>query len=147
MGFSVSGSAAIIFIGVIVAAGVAVPSIIGDVGSLAGAQGKQVDRGIDTLNTDIEIEAATYNATDDGLALRAANVGSTSLSVNGTSVLLDGTIPSTEDVTTDVEGNEATGLWLSGETLNVTVGGVSPEPNRVKIVTENGIAEIAEVEP
>lgn len=146
MGFSVSGSAAIIFIGLIVAGGVAIPSIVGNVGSLAGAQGQQVDRGIDALNTDVEIQATTYNATNDELDLRVGNSGSTTLSVNKTSVLVDGAIPSTETITTDVEGNSGADLWLPGETVNATVENVEPTPERVKIVTENGIAETTGVE-
>lgn len=146
MGFSVSGSAAIIFIGLIVAAGVAIPSIVGGIGSLAGAQNQQIDRGVDSLNTDIEIEAGSYNGTDEELDIRVANTGSTSLSVNGTTVLVDGEIPSEESVTTDVEGNANADLWLPGETLNVTAENVDPAPERVKIVSENGIAETAEVE-
>lgn len=145
MGFSVSGSAAIVFIGVIVAAGIAIPSIVGSLGSLAGAHGEQTDRGIEALNTEFKIENTSYNATSNELDLRAKNTGSTSLSVNDTSVLVDGEIPSTDNVTTDVEGNTNANLWLPGETLNVTVERVDPEPDRVKIVTENGIAETAGV--
>jgi flagellar protein FlaF len=145
MGFSVSGSAAIVFIGVIVAAGIAIPSIVGSLGSLAGAQGQQTDRGIEALNTDFDIENTSYNATRDELDIRAKNTGSTSLSVNDTSVLVDGVIPSADDVTTDVEGDANADLWLPGETLNVTVERVEPKPDRVKVVTENGIAETAGV--
>lgn len=144
MGFSVSGSAAIVFIGLIVAAGIAIPSVVGSFGSMASAQGQQTDRGVETLNTDIEIRNTTYNATgNEELDVRLANTGSKTLSVNKTSVLVDGTIPPAGDVTTDVEGDTNADLWLPGETLNVTVENVNPD--RVKIVTENGIAETAEV--
>lgn len=143
MGFSVSGSAAIVFIGLIVAAGIAIPSVVGSFGSMASAQGQQTDRGVETLNTDIEIRNTTYNATDNELDVRLSNTGSTTLSVDETSVLVDGTIPPAGDVTTDVEGNTNADLWLPGETLNVTVSNVDPEPDRVKVVTENGIARTA----
>lgn len=146
MGFSVSGSAAIVFIGLIVAAGIAIPSVVGSFGSMASAQGQQTDRGVETLNTDIAIETATYNASgNDDLEIRASNTGSTSLSVNGTTVLVDGDIPASADVTTDVEGDGAADLWLPGETLNVTVGNQNQEPTRVKLVTENGVAETTEI--
>jgi flagellar protein FlaF len=144
VGFSVSGSAAIVFIGLIVAAGVAIPSAVGSFESMASAQGQQTDRGVEALNTAIGIENVTYNATDDELDVRLENTGSTTLSVNGTSVLVDGTIPPAGDVTTDVEGDTNAALWLPGETLNVTVGNVV-DPDRVKVVTGNGISETAEV--
>jgi flagellar protein FlaF len=144
VGFSVSGSAAIVFIGLIVAAGIAIPSAVGSFESMASAQGDQTDRGVEALNTAIEIENASHNATDGELDVRLRNTGSTTLSVNKTSVLVDGTVPPAGDVTTDVEGDTGAELWLPGETLNVTVGNIA-DPGRVKVVTGNGIAETAEV--
>jgi flagellar protein FlaF len=144
VGFSVSGSAAIVFIGLVVAAGVAVPAAVGSFESMASAHGEQTDRGVEALNTAIVIENATYNATDDELVVRLENTGSTTQSVNDTSVLVDGTIPPVGDVTTDVGGDPNAKLWLPGETLNATVGNAG-DPRRVKIVTGNGISETAEV--
>ncbi|MDR9430500.1 MAG: fla cluster protein FlaF [Natronomonas sp.] len=144
-----SGSAAIIFIGLLVATGIAVPPLIGSFGSLAGAQGQQVDRGIDALNTEFGVWRVTYDSTDDRLALELNNTGSTTLSINETNVLLDGVIPTPQNVTTDIAGDGATDLWLPGETLDITVANVDTKPTRVKIVTENGVArtenEITEI--
>ena len=139
MGFSVSGSAAIIFVGLLVAAGIAIPPMIGSFGSLAGAQGEQVDRGVEALNTDFEITGAVYDDGDDELDLNVSNTGSTTLGVAETSLLIDGEIPNSGDVTTTIDGDE-TELWLPGETLSITVNNVDPEPDRVKIVAENGIS-------
>jgi flagellar protein FlaF len=50
-------------------------------------------------------------------------------------------IPSAGTVTTEVDGDTDTDLWLPGGTLTVTIEDVETEPARVKIVTENGIAE------
>ena len=132
MGFSVSGSAAIIFIGLVVAVGIAVPPVVGSFGSLADAQGEQIDRGIDALNTDFEIESATYDADNERLTLELVNTGSTTLSRAKTSVLVDGEI---------YPGVADEGLWVPGETITITVEDVTTEPERVKIVAENGIAE------
>ena len=131
VGFSVSGSAVIIFVGVMVAAGIAVPSLVGSMGALADSQGEQVDRGIDALNTEFEITSATYDseATDPDLTIELKNTGSTTLREERTSVLTDG-VPETDATNT--------GLWVPGETITITVNGL---PDRVKIVAENGIAE------
>ena len=129
MGFSVSGSAAIIFIGLVVAAGIAVPPVVGSFGSLAGAQGEQVDRGIDALNTEFEIESATYDDDEDKSTINVRNSGSTTLSGEKTSVLVDGQIE--PDAVDD-------GLWVPGETRTIEIDG---QPHRVKIVAENGITE------
>jgi len=132
VGFSVSGSAVIIFVGVMVAAGIAVPSLVGSMGALADSQGEQVDRGIDALNTEFEITSATYDQSAEELTLELKNTGSTTLTLEGTSVLVDG------DLKAGVTG---TGLWLPGETTTVTITGETTKPARVKVVTENGIAE------
>ena len=141
VGFSVSGSAAIIFVGVMVAAGIAVPSLVGSMGALADSQGEQVDRGIDALNTEFKITSATYNASgQENVQVELKNTGSTTLSVNKTSVLVDGTIQRDADIlSTDVDGEPDTTLWLPGQTFTIEIDYSSP--NRVKVVTENGIAE------
>lgn len=141
MGFSVSGSAAIIFVGVIVAAGIAVPPIVGSFGELSSSQSQQIDRGVDALNTDIDIESATYDDENDELELELENTGSTSLAVADTSLLIDGEIPDVGNVTTAVDGDGSAELWRPGERLTITVSGVTQVPDRVKVVTENGIAE------
>jgi len=133
MGFSVSGSAAIIFIGVIVAAGIALPPIVGSIGSLAGAQGEQVDRGIDALNTDFGIETTLIENedADDDLEVTLTNTGSTTLSRAKTSVLVDGDIR---------PGAAGEGLWAPGEEITITIEAV-PSEGQLKVVVENGIAE------
>jgi len=132
VGFSVSGSAVIIFVGMMVAAGIAVPALVGSMGALADSQGEQVDRGIDTLNTEFEVTSATYNESgQDKLKVNLTNTGSTTLTLEGTSVLIDGEIR---------PGLTGTGLWLPGDPLTITTG-ESSKPSSVKIVVENGIAE------
>ena len=144
VGFSVSGSAAIIFVGVMVAAGIAVPSLVGSMGALADSQGEQVDRGIDALNTEFEVMSATYNASgNDDLEITLSNTGSTTLGVAETSVLVNGEIPDSEDVTTEVEGDQSAELWLPGDTLTITVN-PADSTGRIKVVAENGIAETTE---
>jgi len=132
VGFSVSGSAVIIFVGMMVAAGIAVPALVGSMGALADSQGEQVDRGIDALNTEFEVTSATYNESGNGnLDLDIKNTGSTTLTLEGTSVLIDG------EIRPSLTG---TGLWVPGETITITTD-ESSKPDSVKIVAENGIAE------
>ncbi|CAI49138.1 fla cluster protein FlaF [Natronomonas pharaonis DSM 2160] len=139
MGFSVSGSAVIVFIGLVVAAGIAVPPLMGSVGNLASAQGTQIDQGTERLNTDVEIAAATYDDDAEELDIELENTGTTSLSVADTDLLVDGAMQTDADnLATTVEGDADAELWLPAETLTMTVGATT-EPDRVKVVTENGI--------
>ena len=146
MGFSVSGSAVIIFIGLVIAAGIAVPPLLGSVGDLASAQGEQIEQGTDRMNTDIEIAAAVYEDGDPGeLTVELENAGTTTLSIEHTDMLVDGEIQTEsgdgkgtaivlEDDTTDPDAE----LWLPAETLEITVD-ADAEPDRIKVVTENGV--------
>lgn len=145
MGFSVSGSAIIIFIGLVVAAGVAVPPLLGSVGDLSGAQGTQIEQGTDRLNTDIEIIAAVYESGDPGtLTIELENTGTTTLSVESTDLLVDGEIQTkSEDgkqtgIVVEGDTDPDAQLWLPAETLEITVE-ADAEPDRIKIVTENGV--------
>jgi flagellar protein FlaF len=142
VGFSVSGSAVIVFVGVVIAVGVSVPPVLASMGDLADAHGDQIDRGTDQLNTDIAIESTVYNQTRGELTINATNTGSTTLAINETSVLLNGTIQTRsngEIIETAIDGaGTETTLWLPGETLEIRID-TGTEPDRVKLVTENGI--------
>jgi flagellar protein FlaF len=62
------------------------------------------------------------------------------LSVNDTDILIDGIYTEhTEMVTLEVDDDDATDLWLPGETLQANVS-VESRPARVKIVTGPGVA-------
>jgi flagellar protein FlaF len=68
------------------------------------------------------------------------NNGSTALSISETDLISNGSYVTRDAyVSTSVDGNTETDLWLPGETYSLTVT-QSPKPDRVKIVTENGVA-------
>ena len=138
MGFSVSGSAVIIFIGAVIAAGIAAPTVVGSVEELAGAHSEQIDQGTETLNTDITIENATYDSSTGTLNVTVENTGSTSLSINDTSFLVDGEINTTSELTTEIGGTTDVEVWVPAETLEIRTD-TSSAPGRIKIVTENGV--------
>jgi flagellar protein FlaF len=138
VGFSVSGSAVIIFIGAVVAAGIAAPTFVGSVDELASAHSEQIDQGTETLNTDIAIQNATYDSSAGTLNVTVENTGSTSLSVNDTSFLVDGEINTTAELTTEIGGTTDVAVWVPAETLEIRTD-TNSAPGRVKIVTENGV--------
>lgn len=147
MGFSVSGSAVIIFVGLVVAAGIAVPPLLGSVGDLASAQGEQIEQGTDRMNTGFEIVAAVYEDGDPGeLTVGLENTGTTTLRIEHTDLLVDGEIQTEsgdgKQTAIVLEDGDATDpdaeLWLPAETLEITVD-ADAEPDRIKVVTENGV--------
>ena len=143
MGFSTSGATAIVFIGMLVAVGIAYPVLQSAHDERLSAIDDRDDRTLEMRNTAISVEEASYNGSE--LTVNVTNTGSTTLSVPATDLLIDG-IYWTESADDDVlvEGQSDRERWQPGERLTIIVS-TSEQPNRVKVVTEYGIAETAEV--
>jgi len=101
------------------------------------AREERTDRNLERTNTAIEITTVNYNTTSDYLNVIVENTGSTELTVSDVDLLADNSYLT--GYRTAVEGEPATDLWLPRETLSINAT-VSPEPNRVKIVTGPGVA-------
>lgn len=141
MGFSVSGSFAVIVVGALIGFGMFATATTNGFELVNDAQRQAHDARLDQQNTAIEIANATYNATTTTVEIEVTNTGSTELSVNATDVLLDNEFQTTFE-TRSVDGDASTDLWLPGETLTVEIDR-GTAPNRVKIVTGPGVAETA----
>ena len=137
MGFSVSGSAAIVFVGLFIAFGTFYSASTNTMEQVTDARSDWQDRDLDQHNTDIEITAATYNNTTDRLTVETNNTGAVALSVNETDLIADNEylIPDRSDV----NGDAATDIWATGQrlTFNVSLG---TQPDRVKVTTGTGVA-------
>ena len=146
MGFSVSGSAAILFIAAFVSVGILYSAAYNGYERVQDADNSYDDRMLEQRNTAVNVTNATYNASGNGLVtVNVTNHGSTTLSVNETDLLVDGAFEPRDDyVDWNVEGETDTSLWLPGETYNITVD--VGDPNRVKVVTGPGVTETATVE-
>jgi flagellar protein FlaF len=141
MGFGVSGATAIIFLGLFIAAGTMFTTTSATFEAVDDARDSRQEQLLDRRNTAITVTNATYNTTSGTLSLSASNEGSTTLSVNGTTVLVDNEYEPTAPAS--VGGNAATDLWEPGETLTLNV--TTTQPSRVKIVTEFGVADASDV--
>jgi flagellar protein FlaF len=139
MGFSTSGSVATLFVGALVCLSTVYPVMETANERVTEATEARDDRALAQANTAMNVTNVGYNASTDTLIVNVTNSGSTTLSVGGTDLLLDGTYVT--DATTRVEGDSGRTIWVPGEQLQFEVTGVTAEPGRVKLVTENGIAE------
>lgn len=137
MGFGVSGSTAIIFLGLLVATGTLYTAASTTAERLDEAHDETRERLLDRENTDIEIASATYDSSADNLEVTVTNDGATTLSVTDTTLLVDNAhvAPDTTSVGTD----DTTDIWAPGETLTISVSGTG-STSRVKVVAENGVA-------
>jgi flagellar protein FlaF len=140
VGFGVSGSTAIIFLGLLVATGTLYTAASTTAERLDEAHDDDQERLLDRKNTDVEIASASNVSTN--LEVKVTNTGSTTLSVEGTTLLVDNSYVSPD--TTKVEGDQATDVWAPGETLTFEVVDEG-DAARIKVVTENGVAATAVV--
>lgn len=141
MGFSVSGSAAIVFIAAFVSVGILYTAAYNGYEDVTMAQDSQVDRYLEQRNTEVDIIATSYNGTSGNLTVQVLNEGATTLAVSETDVVVDGVYQSSW-LSSNVSGSTTTDVWAPGETLNVTVSVSSEEPDRVKVVTQTGVSDV-----
>ncbi|SDR38416.1 flagellin [Natronobacterium texcoconense] len=152
MGFSTSAAAAIMLIAFLVAAGVIFPAIFTVSADTGDAFAAQAEQNRDQANTDIDV--LPYETDGGDLTVTVENEGTTSLTVTDTDLLVNGQFVQ-PDETAVVDENEdedddvytETDIWVPGTTLELTIyeetlseNGID-DPERVKIVTETGIAD------
>lgn len=138
MGFSVSGSAAIVFVGVFLAFSTAYTASANGFERVSDARSAVDEEALERQNTALSITNATYDAGNDTLTVEAVNEGTTALEVGGVDLLVDNAYRD-EFAVRRVGGDNATALWLPGERLHLEVT-ASSKPNRVKIVSGPGVA-------
>lgn len=139
MGFSTSGAVAILFIGLLVAVGIVYPTLETAHDRRAGAIDERDERALDLRNAAFEAEAS-YDAGSETLSVNVTNTGATTLSVSDTDLLLDGVLQT--ETATAVDGDATRERLHSGDVLEITVENVDDEPDRIKVVTEHGLARI-----
>jgi len=142
MGFSVSGSAALIFVAAFIGFGMFYTATANSFEQINDARDAQADTTLEQQNTDITVRDVTYNTApspDDYVNVTVENVGSTELSVADVDVLIDNEYRT--GYRSAVEDDTSTELWLPQETLelNVTVS-ESTTPTRLKVVTGPGVS-------
>lgn len=139
MGFSVSGSAAILFLGMVISFGVAYSAAFNGFENVSDAYKDDADRILDQKNTAINMTNVSWNQTaTDQLTVKIDNTGATTLSVNDTDLLVDNNYQ-TSFVNRSVVENPESGLWMPGETLNMTITNAS-KPGQIKVVTGPGVS-------
>ena len=144
MGFSVSGSAAIIFAGMLIAFSIFYGAASNSFERVAEAQSDTSEAVVDQRNVDIEIVYYERVDSPDRLTIRVNNTGSKVLAVDETDLIVDNEymIPDDTTVTQTDGGTPDTNLWAPGEQLEITVEGDDVyTADRAKIVTEHGVAD------
>jgi flagellar protein FlaF len=146
VGFSVSGTFAIVFAGIFIVGSMLYGTAANNAERLQDAtheQRQQLDAVADTaVNvTDVQLLAGGC-----GVAVLVNNTGDSDLLVNDTDLLLDGTYQTGWEASAKVDGDASTDIWLPGEQLNASVDGLAAAPERVKVVTGPGVAGYQQTE-
>ena len=143
MGFSVSGSAAIIFIAAFVSFGLLYSAAYNSYERIDAAEDDRVERILDRQNTELQIVDVETNDSNF-VNVTVDNTGATTLHVTDTDILMNGTYQ--EPTETTVDGRTDAELWHPGETLRLNVSYPSDGTVRVKVVSETGVAVFERVE-
>lgn len=155
MGFSVSGSFAILAFATFVAIGTLYPTIAMGVDQISRAQAEVNSDQLVRQNTDITITVADWSGLiQNTLTVEVENTGSTVLSIDEIDVIVDNDYYERDEfseeyiVQSDGSNTSETDLWQPGEIYHVeiTESVLDPSPDRVKIVSGPGVSDSAEVE-
>lgn len=148
MGFSVSGSTAIVFLAAFVSVGMLYTSAYNGFEAVSDATMDQQERALATQNTAINVTDVTHDTsgTTDYVNVTVVNEGATTLHVSDSDVLLNGTYQGTVDsqTVTTTDGTvmsvpSETDLWMPGETLTVSIHENVSEPFDVRVVAGPGV--------
>jgi flagellar protein FlaF len=136
MGFSVSGAAALLFAGLLVAFGMWSTAAANGVERVSEAEADRTERLLQHQNSGINISRTGW--TGATLIVYVENTGVTQVRVSDTDIIVDGQYTSTWEKET------ASDLIRPGETVTLNRDFPS-QPGRVKVVTGAGVADTLEV--
>jgi len=139
VGFGVSGSTAVIFLGVLIASGTLYTAAAGNAERISEASDAESEELLDRRNTVIDATEVVYNNNTTTLTVTVVNDGSTTLSVEDASLLVDNEYVQPSERSTTVDGDTDTDVWAPDTDL-VFETTRSSTPSRVKVVAENGVA-------
>jgi len=148
-GFATSGSFLIVFIGLFIALGT-IYTVTANTGERLGdAQEDQRERHRAVQTTGVTVTDATWSTGDANLTVTVENTGDTTLSVSAADTVVDGRYVAVDDYERVEVAGVDTDVWRPGETLVLedddTVTGFATTPDRVRFVTETGVADASEV--
>ncbi|MFC7058096.1 hypothetical protein [Halovenus salina] len=143
MGFSTSGSLLLIFFGSFIALGAVYTATANTSESLTGAYDDHLATQNAIAETALSVDA-TYHKTDGTLTIRTTNTGSRDMQVSDTTVLVDGAFRALSAFQISTVDGEQTALW--GVNTELRLENETAEPERVKVVTDSGVAETVTVD-
>ena len=146
MGFSVSGSTAVIFAGIFIALVMVASSFQATSSEVSSAWEVSQSNTVEQKNTEMEVTEVTYNQTSNEVFVNVTNNGSATLSKDKLDLLVNGSLDSTRTVDLYIDGvwDSSTDIWVPRVKGTVTAGGIPTKPSGVKVVVDHGVSDINE---
>lgn len=137
MGFSLTASAAIIGVALVISIELIVSTSIPTVTDVHDSYDEMTDRSIEKLQTEINITniVTSPNASLHDLSFEVKNKGSSTLDTNYFTVLINGT---------SKEFTSTTRYIYPESSTDFSVSAIGNSTNRIKVVTSNGISDYYE---
>jgi flagellar protein FlaF len=149
MGFSVSGATALLFVAFLISFGTFYTATMGAVEQVQEAEVDAQEQNLEALNTDIEIQSAEYNTTQEELTIVANNTGAEPLQPTSLSLLVNGTFTAFGQGNVSITESSQNELWAPQQQLTITLSnGDVPTPTggeTVKLVTKTAVAATAQI--
>lgn len=146
MGFSVSGSWVLIFVGTFAAFGTLYSTTANTAEDYQDAREFQRSHLQEIQGTDVSITAVSLaDGVGCGVNVSVENTGETTLDLNETDLLYDNDYQTGWQSSARIEGDGSTDIWRPGQTLSISDDDLLAAPDRIKFVSGPGIADTAEV--
>lgn len=143
MGFSVSGSFALLFLALFIVAGIVYPAMANSAERVYEAEDEAETLELNRKNTDISVTSYSYSSNgNDHVRITIKNTGTTALHVDAVTVLVDNEYQTeAQIVSTTVDGDSGTNLWMPGDELQITTDPSFTDPTAFVVITEYDISE------
>ena len=146
MGFSVSGSWVLLFVGTFAAFGSLYSATANTTEHYTDARDFQRNHLAEIQGTDVSITSVSLaDGVGCGVNVTVENTGETTLDSNETDLLYDNDYQAGWQSSAQIEGDDSTDIWEPGQTLSISDDDMLEAPNRIKVVTGPGVADTAEV--
>lgn len=150
MGFSVSGATALLFVAFLITFGTFYTATMGAVEQVQEAEVDAQEQNLETLNTEIEIQSAEYNASgQEELIIVANNTGAEPLQPTSLSLLVNGTFRAFGQGNLSITDSPEDELWAPQQRLTITLSNSAfatlTGGETVKLVTKTAVAATAQV--
>lgn len=145
MGFSVSVTYLLLFVGLLFAMGMLHATVSNSIEEVREAQQFQNDHIAAIQSAKVTISSVTLvDAAACDLNVTATNTGETLLERGRTDVLADGSYEENLTDRSEVDGADSD-LWRPGQDLEIDLGAFAAAPDRIKLIAGPGVADATEV--